>query len=269
METYKKVNLGEVIKTTINNISEEEKKKSPVCPQAIPSWDTWDALDSSPFATAEEIAEMKRQTLLARRSLSEDELSFKVGKDLLSAEFDRYIDRRRHNLDHSENGKDDIYTAGECREAERFLKIMGVNMDDSRIQDLIEGRRQVFSSDFDILVETEDDFVLMSANPYKRGECNGYIVIWLHHSAEKAAYIVENAFYVSPTDAWSKDGLKVIRFISMASHSKRYAESSDKKQMLRHYVDYSLLHSVEFMMRPSTFKYTPERILSGEFVDWV
>ena len=267
MEIYKKTDLGEIIKTIVNNINEEEKQQNPVCHQEIPSWDTWDTSDDGPFATADEMAKMEEQILSVRRSLSADENFFKMGKELLSAEFNRYIERRR-GMNHFENSQNDIYAVGECMEAERFLKIMGVNIDNDRIKDFIEGRRQIFSSDFDILLGTDNDFVLISSNPYKRGGCNGYIVIWLHHP-EKAVYIVKNAFYVSATNAWSKNGLKVIRFISMASYSKKYAEVGDKKQMLQYHVDDSLLHDIDFMMRPSAFKHTQECILNSEFVDWV
>ena len=51
-----------------------------------------------------------------------------ISKDNLEKMFQRYIERKRYNQSVRSDSQDGIYSAGECNEAEKWLKLFGIDL---------------------------------------------------------------------------------------------------------------------------------------------
>lgn len=60
----------------------------------------------------------------------------------LNVMFEHYIKRKMYNQSVTPGTQDDLYSAGECREAERWLALFGVDTSYERVQKLIKERRE-------------------------------------------------------------------------------------------------------------------------------
>lgn len=58
----------------------------------------------------------------------------------LNVMFERYIDRVMYNRSKPSNSQDGLYSAGECREAERWLSLFGVDTSYEHIENIIKER---------------------------------------------------------------------------------------------------------------------------------
>jgi len=61
--------------------------------------------------------------------------------------FKHYIERKRYNQSKDSCSQDGLYSAGECSEAEKWLKLCGVDLSYERIQEMVEGKREIRAFD--------------------------------------------------------------------------------------------------------------------------
>jgi hypothetical protein len=54
--------------------------------------------------------------------------------------WDHYISRKKYNQSVASDSQDGLYSAGECREAERWLKLLGMDTSYERVQAAISER---------------------------------------------------------------------------------------------------------------------------------
>lgn len=66
---------------------------------------------------------------------------YTISKEQLQKMFEHYIDRMRYKQ--NSTGSDTIWTAGECEEAKRWLRLFGVKLSYERIQPMIDGTKEV------------------------------------------------------------------------------------------------------------------------------
>ena len=126
-------------------------------------------------------------------------------EDLLLKQFSHYIDRKRYNINHPSDSQDGLYTAGECAEAEKWMSLYGINLDYARVMDLVNYRREPFQLSFDLLKNTDDDFVVISADVYTLGEVKGYLVLRMTDDEEDEDNITANILFVPELSVWSED----------------------------------------------------------------
>lgn len=61
--------------------------------------------------------------------------------------FRHYIERKRYNYSCKPGTQDDLYSSGETAEAEKWLRLFGVNLSYERIQDMVCGKRKIAAFD--------------------------------------------------------------------------------------------------------------------------
>ena len=66
-----------------------------------------------------------------------------ISKDNLEKMFQRYIERKRYNQSVRSDSQDGIYSAGECNEAEKWLRLFGVDLSYETIQPMVEGKTPI------------------------------------------------------------------------------------------------------------------------------
>ena len=134
----------------------------------------------------------------------------KIRKEDVFHEFRHYIEQKKYNIQQLSDSQDTLHNAGECKEAEIWLKLFGVNLDDNRVRELTEGRRLPFSLDLDLLKATDNDFVLITANSYVLGNIRGYLVAWLNDNKEELDNIDGYILFVPELKLWSESAKKNI-----------------------------------------------------------
>ena len=66
---------------------------------------------------------------------------FTITEEQLNEMFKHYIERRHYKQ--NSTGEDAIWAGGECEEAEKWLKLFGVDLDYFRIEEMIHGEREI------------------------------------------------------------------------------------------------------------------------------
>lgn len=137
---------------------------------------------------------------------------YEISKKDVFHEFRHYIERKKYNNQQLCGSPDELFSAGECWEAERWLKLLGVNLDDDRIKALTEERRLPFSLDLDLLKATDDDFALITANSYMLGDIKGYLVAWLSDNEEDQDNIGGYILFVPELQLWSESARESVLY---------------------------------------------------------
>lgn len=61
----------------------------------------------------------------------------------VNAMFEHYVERKMYNQTQPSDSQDGLYSAGECREAERWLSLFGIDTSYERIHAIIAERKAV------------------------------------------------------------------------------------------------------------------------------
>ena len=126
--------------------------------------------------------------------------------------FIHYIKRMREVQSLPADSMDSIRGAGECTEAEKWLKLCGINMNAARITDLLNGHRKVFRQSIDLLKSTDNDFVIISADTFTLDGIDGYLVGWIMDNEEDENNLTSYLLFVPVLNMWSDKARKDVLF---------------------------------------------------------
>lgn len=126
--------------------------------------------------------------------------------------FIHYIKRMREVQNLPADSMDSIRGAGECTEAEKWLKLCGINMNAARITDLLNGHRKVFRQSMDLLKSTDNDFAIISADTFTLDDIDGYLVGWMMDNEEDEDNLTSYLLFVPVLNMWSDKARKDVLF---------------------------------------------------------
>lgn len=142
--------------------------------------------------------------------------------------FTNYIARKRYHYQSSSSSPNAIYNEGECHEAEKWLKLCGVNVEKDRITDFVNGTRHAYDYNFDLIKHTDTDFILLSSHCYMINDIKSYIAIYLTDSEEDEDNITAYVLAVPLRERWSNSCTDEIMYavgLEDSGHEVTYADA--------------------------------------------